>query len=108
MSVGYTNLGRVYLIQNKNHEAIRVLTEGEKNAPKSWTNLYLLGSAHTQVKNYKKAEKALEGAIRIRPDDTATQTLLASVYDNLKKYDESDDLHLRILSVDPQTFEEQL
>ncbi len=63
--------------------------------------MYLLGSAYNQVKNYNKAERALKRAILIRPEDTSTITALASVYDNLKKYDDSDELHLQILSKDP-------
>lgn len=78
-----------------------VLNKGENIAPNSWSVMYLLGSAYNQVKNYKKAERALERAFMIRPEDISTITVLASVYDNLKKYDESDDLHLQLLSKDP-------
>ena len=101
MSVGYSNLGRVYLIRNRNDEAIEVLTQGDKMSPRSWTIRYLLGTAYNSVKNYKKAETSLIGALNMRPDDVTTKTVLASVYDNLKKYDEADDLHLQILSKDP-------
>ena len=99
--VGYSNLGRIFLVQEKYEEAIIVLINGEKIAPNSWSVMYLLGSAYNRVKNYEKAERALEHASMIRPEDTSTLTVLASVYDNLKKYDESDDLHLLILSRDP-------
>jgi len=66
--------------QKRVPEAIPLLESALKQNSKDWKALQLLGSCRLQVQDFEGAVTALEESATVQPEDSRTQTLLATAY----------------------------
>ena len=81
LRVGYQELGRLYVFEQRFPEGEKVLQEGVRLAPSSWELYYILGAAHFGMGKYKEAEQAYLKAASFNPAMPVNFRLrLANVY----------------------------
>jgi tetratricopeptide (TPR) repeat protein len=73
----------------RHDEAIAKFNAGIQINPKCYDCYDNIGFAHTQKKEYDKAEEAYKKAAEIKPDDAAAWNGLATVYNAQRKFDEA-------------------
>jgi len=73
----------------RHDEAIEKFNAGIQINPKCYDCYDNIGFAHTQKKEYDKAEAAYKMAAEIKPDDAAAWNGLATVYNAQRKFDEA-------------------
>lgn len=96
-------LGAIYLDQ-KNY--IKAIAEFERSANLRPNELRLkynsLGLAYIKIGSYEKAEKVLNIAVQIKPDDRFAHNNLGFTYLRLRKYKEAQSQFIAALKIDPK------
>lgn len=67
LRIGYQELGRLYVFEQRFSEGEKVLQEGVRLAPSSWELYYILGAAFFGMGKYKEAEQAYLKAASFNP-----------------------------------------
>jgi tetratricopeptide (TPR) repeat protein len=73
----------------RHDEAIEKFTAGLQINPQCYDCYDNIGFAHSQKKEYDKAEAAYKKAAEIKPDDAAAWNGLATIYNAQRKFDEA-------------------
>jgi tetratricopeptide (TPR) repeat protein len=83
----YLNLGILETKNNNNQEALLLLTKAEKIAPKSAKVHYQLAKSLFSLNRVEEAQRQVETALQINPQDAPSHYLLGRIYHNLGKGD---------------------
>ncbi|MGA7159853.1 MAG: tetratricopeptide repeat protein [Bacteroidota bacterium] len=93
-------LGSILFDKKDFNQAISVLEKARQIVPNDGGINFLLGYGYTRVDRNEDAVAPLQRAIEINPKDINALSSLASTYDALKRYDESDKTFEAALKVD--------
>jgi tetratricopeptide (TPR) repeat protein len=91
------------LSENKqNEEAIKLLSDAEKNEPENAEFKYYLGTFYEEDAQFEKAELAIQEALKLEPDNPRYYFRLGVVYDKANKKEASMDAMRKVISLDPK------
>jgi len=94
---GYTNLAIAYINLEKTLDAISILLQARDRFPNDFAVNFLLGNSYNIEKNYIHAKQSLLSALNILPDSRSAKHLLATVYNQLKEWESSDNLYRELI-----------
>lgn len=109
----YNYLGKLYLSQGKNAEAIKAyqqlvriqsnpyLSDSSSNAPTQVEAYTSLGNAYAQDKQYTSAEKAFKTAASLDPQDPLATYTLGLMYANTDRLSEAETQLLKVKKISP-------
>jgi tetratricopeptide (TPR) repeat protein len=97
---GWVYLASVYLDKNSFAATAEVLGRAVKVVPEDFRVNFLLGVALSRLERNMEAIARLERAREINPKDMGALAQLALIYDQMKKYEESDRLYEEGLRMD--------
>lgn len=97
----YLNLSIVYDKENQNDELLQTATKAQKLAPRDYKSQLILGRAYRKLKMYKKADAALQEAIRLKPGNTDTLYEVGMVAEVQGKTTEAEKIYKETLTYDP-------
>ena len=94
-------VGISYFQLNKIREARETFIEGLKKHPGDFELLNFMGNIEQQLGNQMEALSYYEKARDANPDEINNLVALAGIYENLKRYKESNAAYDKVLSIDP-------
>ncbi|MEE2877075.1 MAG: tetratricopeptide repeat protein [Candidatus Neomarinimicrobiota bacterium] len=97
---GYTNLAVGYINLDNLLDAIAILLKARDKFPQNFGVNYLLGSTYSMEKKYELAKKSLRAALTIDPRSRSTKHLLATVFNYLEEWTDSDEMYEELISSD--------
>jgi tetratricopeptide (TPR) repeat protein len=97
----YLLVGISYFQRNKLAQAKTTFEKGLTKFPDEFDFLNLLGNIEQQMGNSAAALNYYEKAKEQNPDDVNNLVALAGLYENFKRYKESNDTYDKVLSIDP-------
>jgi tetratricopeptide (TPR) repeat protein len=100
-SNAWVYLASIYFDGRKYAEAIEILEEAQRYVTDEPRLFLILGIAYQRLGELEKAAITLEGAFQIDPQNIDVLSALALVYDDLKRYNESDSLYEKALRLHP-------
>ncbi|MBI1803325.1 MAG: tetratricopeptide repeat protein [Ignavibacteria bacterium] len=98
---GWMGIAGMYYDKNQFDSTINVLMEAKKFVPDEFRVHFLLGVAYQRKRDLVNAASSLEKALQLNVKSLEAMTVLALVYDELKRKDDSDTLYERALLQDP-------
>ncbi|MFQ6616489.1 MAG: tetratricopeptide repeat protein [Fidelibacterota bacterium] len=99
---GYTNLALAYINLDRTLDAISLLLTAREKFPGNFAVNFLLGNSYTREENYVLAKKSLLSALEISPSSRSAKHLLATVYNRLEEWGQSDQLYRELLGTDAE------
>ena len=93
-------LAQIYMEQNRARDAVKLLEDANKQAPKGGL-LDLLGDAYMQLHESANAEKAYRAAIAAEPDDPSHRRSLAQALTNEERFEDALAEYKRLTAADP-------
>lgn len=112
-ATAYNYLGKLYLSQGKNAEAIKAyqqlvriqsnpyLSDSSSSAPTQVEAYTSLGNAYVQDKQYTAAEKAFKAAAKLDPQDPLATYTLGLMYANTDRLSEAETQLLKVKKISP-------
>ncbi|MBC8346014.1 MAG: tetratricopeptide repeat protein [Candidatus Marinimicrobia bacterium] len=97
---GYYSRSLVYLEDKNPGNVITLLEPVSDTFNKIYSIQYLLGLSHNQLKQFEDAQKYFSKALTIRPDSPNVLHSMAILYDEVKEWDKSDKIYLRLIKTD--------
>jgi tetratricopeptide (TPR) repeat protein len=82
-------------------EAIPILEKSLKYNPHKWEVLFLLGMAHTELKNLPEAKWAYLSCLRYNPGYSRAHYNLGNVYYLMERYEDAIKCYSNCLEIDP-------
>jgi Tfp pilus assembly protein PilF len=79
------------------------MQKAEKTIPKDFRIPFLLGLGYSRMDQNEKAIAALRRSLELKPDDINSLSTLAMTLDGMHRYQESDSLYERALTLDPKS-----
>lgn len=98
---GWVGVASVLFDRGDVQQAIDILEEAKKYVPNEYRIYFLLGISYQRQHQNIEAVQALERAIRMNETSVDAIGSLAMVYNEMKRYEESDSLYERALKLDP-------
>ncbi len=99
---GWVGIASIYYDREKLDTAISILNEAKKFVPEEFRIYFLLGISYQRKHEDIDAATALEKAVQLNQRSVDALTALASVYDEMKRTDESDSIYEKALRLDPK------
>jgi len=99
---GWVGIASIYYDREKFDDAIGILSEAKKFVPEEFRIYFLLGIVYQRKHEDIDAATALEKAFQLNQRSVEALTALASVYDEMKRTDESDSIYEKALRLDPK------
>ena len=99
---GWVGIASIYYDQEKFDDVISLLTEAKKFVPEEFRVYLILGISYQRKHEDVDAATALEKAVQLNQRSVEALTSLASVYDEMKRTDESDSIYEKALRLDPK------
>lgn len=99
---GWVGVAWVYYDREKFDDVISLLTDAKKFVPEEFRVYLLLGISYQRKHEDIDAATALEKAVQLNQRSVEALTSLASVYDEMKRTDESDSIYEKALRLDPK------
>ncbi|HMD14371.1 MAG TPA: tetratricopeptide repeat protein, partial [Bacteroidota bacterium] len=90
---GWVGVASIYYDREKLDDAISTLNEAKKFIPEEFRIYFLLGISYQRKHEDIDAATALEKAVQLNQRSVEALTSLASVYDEMKRTDESDSIY---------------
>jgi len=97
---GYYSRSLVYLEDKKPEHVISILEPVSDTFNKIYSIQYLLGLSHNQLKQFDDARRYFSRALTIRPDSPNVLHSMAILYDEVKEWEKSDEIYLRLINTD--------
>ncbi|WP_407396581.1 tetratricopeptide repeat protein [Treponema sp.] len=97
-----TNLGAIYLKQNKDTDAILALTNAYNVESDNFEVNNNLGSAYRKISNYQKSVEHYKNALKINPNDLTVKQNLARSYAAAKDYPNAKAVYQDLISKEPK------
>ncbi|MDO4506463.1 MAG: tetratricopeptide repeat protein [Spirochaetales bacterium] len=96
-----TNLGAIYLKQNRDTDAIIALTNAYNVEKDNFEVNNNLGSAYRKISNYQKSVEHYKNALKVKPNDLTVKQNLARSYAASKDYPNSKALYQELIAKEP-------
>jgi len=97
---GWVGIATVYYERGRYDDAIQVLSEAKKVFPEEFRIQYLLGASYRGIHRLTDAASSLEKAVQLNEKSVEALSVLALVYDEMKKPEESDTIYEHALRMD--------
>jgi tetratricopeptide (TPR) repeat protein len=104
-AAAYNGLGNLYLMQDRNEDAISALKSAVSIDTTSAPSHALLGMAYYQVGQFRAAQEEFDHALRLRPNDPKTTFFLARTVAQLGNLQDAAELLEKVQHADPQNAE---
>jgi len=101
----YNGLGNLYLMQERNEDAVSALKSAVSIDSTFAPSHALLGMAYYQVGQFRAAQEEFDHALRLRPNDPKTTFFLARTVAQLGNLQEAAELLEKVQHADPQNAE---
>ena len=98
---GWVYRASLYFEKNQYRRAIDILEEAKRYIPDEARVYFLEGLSYQRLQNRDDAADALVRALELNPQDVNTISALALLYDEMKRYADSDRLYEEALKIDP-------
>ncbi|MBI5475963.1 MAG: tetratricopeptide repeat protein [Ignavibacteriales bacterium] len=99
---GWIGAASIYYDNNKFEDAIALLTEAKKYLADEFRIYFLLGISNQRIHRAIEAATALEKAVQLDDKSVEALSALGLVYDELKRFENSDSIYERALRLDPK------
>ncbi|MBA4313426.1 MAG: hypothetical protein C0417_12455 [Chlorobiaceae bacterium] len=99
---GWIGAASIYYDNNRFEDAIALLTEANKFVSDEFRIYFLLGISNQRIHRAVEAASALERAVQLNEKNVDALSALGLVYDELKRFDDSDSMYERALRLDPK------
>nr|WP_318711156.1 tetratricopeptide repeat protein [uncultured Treponema sp.] len=96
-----TNLGAIYLKQNKETDAIIALTNAYNVEKDNFEVNNNLGSAYRKISNYQKSIEHYKNALKVKPNDLTVKQNLARSYAAAKDYPNAKVAYQELIAKEP-------
>ncbi len=97
---GFVDAALIYLSQDQYDHVVATLQDVADRFKEDFTVQYLLGASYQQLKNVELSENYLIRAVEINPDFRTAWHALAIIYDNSKRWAESDHIYQQLIDSD--------
>jgi tetratricopeptide (TPR) repeat protein len=99
---GWVGAASIYYDNNRFEDAITLLTEAKKFVAEEFRIYFLLGISNQRIHRTIESASALEKAIQLNKKSVEALSALGLVYDEMKRFDDSDTMYEHALRLDPK------
>ena len=97
---GYYSRSLVYMNENDSEAIIDLLEPVSEAFSNTFSIQYLIGIAHSRMKQYDLAMSYYQKSQKIEPNSTSLMHSMAILYDAIKEWDKSDEIYIDLINVD--------